>query len=159
MYEHFTPEARKVMKLCIQESQRFDHEYIGTEHILLGLVAEEAGVASRILRNLKLDLRRIRIYVEEIIQTGPKMVTMGKWPLTPRARKVIEYAEDEARNCGHHYVGTEHLLLGLMREQEGVAALVLMHHGMKLNDVRDAVRIWHGISPDSAEIDSEGSEE
>src|SRR5881227_3950843 len=139
MYERFTDRARKVMQLANQEAQRFNHEYIGTEHILLGLVKEGSGVAANVLKNLDIDLRKIRIEVEKIVQSGPDMVTMGKLPQTPRAKKVIEYSIEEARNLNHNYVGTEHLLLGLLREQEGVAAQVLMNLGLKLEDVREEV--------------------
>jgi ATP-dependent Clp protease ATP-binding subunit ClpC len=129
------------MQLANQEAQRFNHEYIGTEHILLGLVKEGSGVAANVLKNLDIDLRKIRIEVEKIVQTGQgtEMVTMGKLPQTPRAKKVIEYSIEEARNLNHNYVGTEHLLLGLLREQEGVAAQVLMNLGLKLEDVREEV--------------------
>jgi len=143
------------MQLANQEAQRFNHEYIGTEHILLGLVKEGSGVAANVLKNLDVDLRKIRIEVEKIVQTGPDMVTMGKLPQTPRAKKVIEYAMDEARNLNHNYVGTEHLLLGLLREQEGVAAQVLMNLGMKLEDVRDEVLNLLGHGMESAEAGSE----
>jgi ATP-dependent Clp protease ATP-binding subunit ClpC len=143
------------MQLANQEAQRFNHEYIGTEHILLGLVKEGSGVAANVLKNLDVDLRKIRIEVEKIVQTGPDMVTMGKLPQTPRAKKVIEYAMDEARNLNHNYVGTEHLLLGLLREQEGVAAQVLMNLGMKLDDVRDEVLNLLGHGMESAESGSE----
>lgn len=139
MYERFTDRARKVMQLANQEAQRFNHEYIGTEHILLGLVKEGTGVAANVLKNLDIDLRKIRMEVEKIVQAGPDMVTMGKLPQTPRAKKVIEYSIEEARNLNHNYVGTEHLLLGLLREQEGVAAQVLMNLGLKLEDVREEV--------------------
>ncbi len=139
MYERFTDRARKVMQLANQEAQRFNHEYIGTEHILLGLVKEGTGVAANVLKNLDTDLRKIRLEVEKIVQAGPDMVTMGKLPQTPRAKKVIEYSIEEARNLNHNYVGTEHLLLGLLREQEGVAAQVLMNLGLKLEDVREEV--------------------
>ncbi len=139
MYERFTDRARKVMQLANQEAQRFNHEYIGTEHILLGLVKEGSGVAANVLKNLDIDLRKIRLEVEKIVQSGPDMVTMGKLPQTPRAKKVIEYSIEEARNLGHNYVGTEHLLLGLLREQEGVAAQVLQNLGLKLEDVREEV--------------------
>src|SRR5580700_8652485 len=139
MYERFTDRARKVMQLANQEAQRFNHEYIGTEHILLGLVKEGSGVAANVLKNLDIDLRRIRLEVEKIVQAGPDMVTMGKLPQTPRAKKVIEYSIEEARNLNHNYVGTEHLLLGLLREQEGVAAQVLINLGLKLEDVREEV--------------------
>src|SRR6188508_3214045 len=147
MYERFTDRARKVMQLANQEAQRFNHEYIGTEHILLGLVKEGSGVAANVLKNLDVDLRKIRLEVEKIVQSGPDMVTMGKLPQTPRAKKVIEYSMEEARNLNHNYVGTEHILLGLLREQEGVAAQVLMNLGLKLEEVREEVLnlLGHGI--------------
>ena len=147
MYERFTDRARKVMQLANQEAQRFNHEYIGTEHILLGLVKEGSGVAANVLKNLDVDLRKIRLEVEKLVQSGPEMVTIGKLPQTPRAKKVIEYSMEEARNLNHNYVGTEHILLGLLREQEGVAAQVLMNLGMKLEDVREEVLnlLGHGM--------------
>ena len=147
MYERFTDRARKVMQLANQEAQRFNHEYIGTEHILLGLVKEGSGVAANVLKNLDVDLRKIRLEVEKLVQSGPEMVTMGKLPQTPRAKKVIEYSMEEARNLNHNYVGTEHILLGLLREQEGVAAQVLMNLGLKLEEVREEVLnlLGHGM--------------
>jgi ATP-dependent Clp protease ATP-binding subunit ClpC len=147
MYERFTDRARKVMQLANQEAQRFNHEYIGTEHILLGLIKEGSGVAANVLKNLDVDLRKIRLEVEKLVQSGPDMVTMGKLPQTPRAKKVIEYSMEEARNLNHNYVGTEHILLGLLREQEGVAAQVLMNLGLKLDEVREEVLnlLGHGV--------------
>jgi ATP-dependent Clp protease ATP-binding subunit ClpC len=147
MYERFTDRARKVMQLANQEAQRFNHEYIGTEHVLLGLIKEGSGVAANVLKNLDVDLRKIRLEVEKLVQSGPDMVTMGKLPQTPRAKKVIEYSMEEARNLNHNYVGTEHILLGLLREQEGVAAQVLMNLGLKLEEVREEVLnlLGHGI--------------
>ena len=139
MFERFTDRARKVMALANQEAQRFNHEYIGTEHILLGLVKEGSGVGANVLKNLEVDLRKVRLEVEKLVKSGPNMVTMGKLPQTPRAKKVIEYAIEEARNLNHNYVGTEHLLLGLLREQDGVAAQVLMNLGLKLEEVREEV--------------------
>ena len=141
MYERFTDRARKVMQLANQEAQRFNHEYIGTEHILLGLVKEGSGVAANVLKNLDIDLRKIRLEVEKIVQHGPggEQVVMGRLPHTPRAKKVIDYSVEEARNLNHNYVGTEHLLLGLLREEEGVAAQVMMNLGLKLEDVREEV--------------------
>jgi ATP-dependent Clp protease ATP-binding subunit ClpC len=135
------------MQLANQESLRFNHEYIGTEHILLGLVKEGTGVAANILRNLDIDLRMVRNEVEKLVQAGPDMVTMGKLPQTPRAKKVIEYAIEEARLFKHEYVGTEHLLLGLIREEEGVAAQVLMHLGLKLEDLREEMLNLLGNGP------------
>src|SRR5688572_28117023 len=153
MYERFTDRARKVMQLANQEAQRFNHEYIGTEHILLGLVKEGSGVAANVLKNLDVDLRKIRLEVEKLVQSGPEMVTMGKLPQTPRAKKVIEYSMEEARNLNHNYVGTEHILLGLLREQEGVAAQVLMNLGLKLEEVREEVLnlLGHGIEGEGTE--------
>lgn len=139
MFERFTDRARKVMALANQEAQRFNHEYIGTEHILLGLVKEGSGVGANVLKNLGVDLRKVRMEVEKLVKSGPEMVTMGKLPQTPRAKRVIEYAIEEARNLNHNYVGTEHLLLGLLREQDGVAAQVLMNLGLKLEEVREEV--------------------
>jgi ATP-dependent Clp protease ATP-binding subunit ClpC len=148
------------MQLANQEAQRFNHEYIGTEHILLGLVKEGSGVAANVLKNLDVDLRKIRLEVEKIVQTGPggDQVVLGKLPHTPRAKKVIEYSVEEARNLNHNYVGTEHLLLGLLREQEGVAAQVLMNLGLKLEDVREEVLnlLGHNM-PESSEGPNEGN--
>jgi ATP-dependent Clp protease ATP-binding subunit ClpC len=151
MFERLTDRARKVMALANQEAQRFNHEYIGTEHILLGLVKEGSGVGANVLKNLNVDLRRVRLEVEKLVKSGPEMVTMGKLPQTPRAKKVIEYAIEEARNLNHNYVGTEHLLLGLLREHDGVAAQVLMNLGLKLEEVREEVLNLLGAGVESEE--------
>ncbi|HOA72518.1 MAG TPA: ATP-dependent Clp protease ATP-binding subunit [Phycisphaerae bacterium] len=156
MFERFTDRARKVMALANQEAQRFNHEYIGTEHILLGLVKEGSGVGANVLKNLEVDLRKVRLEVEKLVKRGPDMVTMGKLPQTPRAKKVIEYAIEEARSLNHNYVGTEHLLLGLLREQDGVAAQVLMNLGLKLEDVREEVLNLLGAGIESEEPQSGG---
>jgi ATP-dependent Clp protease ATP-binding subunit ClpC len=139
MFERFTDRARKVMALANQEAQRFNHEYIGTEHILLGLVKEGSGVGATVLKNLDVDIKKLRFGVEKLVKSGPDMVTMGKLPQTPKAKKVIEYAIEEARSLNHNYVGTEHILLGLLRESEGIAAQVLLDLGLKLEDVRQEV--------------------
>ncbi len=139
MFERFTDRARKVMALANQEAQRFNHEYIGTEHILLGLVKEGSGVGATVLKNLDVDIKKLRLEIEKLVKSGPDMVTMGKLPQTPRAKKVIEYAIEEARALNHNYVGTEHILLGLLRESEGIAAQVLMNLGLKLEEVREEV--------------------
>src|SRR4051812_21368099 len=139
MYERFTDRARKVMQLANQEAQRFNHEYIGTEHILLGLVKEGSGVAANVLKNLDIDLRKIRLEVEKIVQSGPDMVIISRIPQTPRAKKVIEYAIEAANSLHHNYVGTEHLLLGLLREEEGVACQVLSNLGVRQELVREEV--------------------
>ncbi len=148
-YERFTDRARKVMQLANQEANRFNHEYVGTEHLLLGLIKEGSGVAANVLKNLNVDLRKIRHEVEKLVRSGPDLVTMGRLPQTPRAKKVIEFSMEEARNLNHNYVGTEHILLGLLREQEGVAAQVLMNLGLKLDQVRREVLslLGHGIDP------------
>lgn len=139
MFDKFTDRARKVMALAREEAKRFNHEYIGTEHILLGLVKEGSGVAANVLQNLDIDLKKIRLEIEKIVQTGPDLVSVGQLPFTPRVKKVLEYAIEEARAMGHNYIGTEHQLLGLLREQEGVAAQVLLNLGVKLDDVREEV--------------------
>src|SRR5437763_3581357 len=115
MFERFTDRARKVFALANQEAQRFNHEYIGTEHILLGLVKEGSGVGANVLKNLGVDLRKVRLEVEKLVKSGPAMVTMGKLPQTPRAEKVMGCAIEEARRVSRNYVGTEYLLLGLIR--------------------------------------------
>ena len=153
MFERLTDRARKVMALANQEAQRFNHEYIGTEHILLGLVKEGSGVGANVLKNLDIDLRKVRLEVEKLVKSGPEMVTMGKLPQTPRAKKVLEYAIEEARNLNHNYVGTEHLLLGLLREQDGVAAQVLMNLGVKLEEVREEVLNLLGAGVEGEEIE------
>ena len=137
MYERFTDRSRKVMQLANQEAQRFNHEYVGTEHILLGLIKEASGIACKILEMRDIDLRKVRLEVEKLVQSGPEMVPMGKLPQTPRAKKVIEFSMEEARNLNHNYVGTEHILLGLLREQEGIACQVLMNLGLtKIDTLR-----------------------
>jgi len=152
MFERFTDRARKVMALANQEAQRFNHEYIGTEHILLGLVKEGSGVGATVLKNLDVDIKKLRLAVEKRVKSGPDMVTMGKLPQTPRAKKVIEYAIEEARALNHNYVGTEHILLGLLRETEGIAAQVLMDMDMRLEDVRQEVLNLLGASIDEEAI-------
>lgn len=135
-FEKFSERARRVLSLAQEEAQRFNHNYIGTEHILLGLVRETEGVAARVLSNLNVELVKVRSAVEFIIGRGERP-TPGEIGLTPRAKKVIELAVDEARRLNHHYIGTEHLLIGLMREGEGVAAGVLESLGVSLEKVRD----------------------
>jgi ATP-dependent Clp protease ATP-binding subunit ClpC len=139
MYELLTDQARKVLQLSCQEAQRFRHEYLGTEHILLGLVVEDWGVAAQVLKKLGIEILKIRQEVEKIICMGPERVTMSKLPQTPRAKKAIEHAVLEARVLNHHYVGTEHLLLGLLREGQGVAAQVLINLGLDLPLIRKEI--------------------
>ena len=127
-FDKFTDRARKVLTLAQDEAQRFNHNYIGTEHLLLGLVREGEGVAARVLENMNVELPKVRTAVEFIIGRGDRPV-VGEVGLTPRAKRVIELAIDEARRLGHNYIGTEHLLLGLVREGEGIAAGVLESPG------------------------------
>ena len=134
-FDKFTERARKVLSLAQEEAQRFNHNYIGTEHLLLGLVREGDGVAAKVLANLGVELNKVRSAVEFIIGRGDRIV-LGEIGLTPRAKKVIELAVDEARRLNHHYIGTEHLLLGLVREGEGIAAGVLESLGVNLEKVR-----------------------
>jgi ATP-dependent Clp protease ATP-binding subunit ClpA len=155
MYERFTDRARKVMQMSNMEAHRLQHEYIGTEHILLGLIAEGAGVAARVFRNLGVDLEKVRREVEKIVMAGPDMLTIGKLPLTPRAKRVIEFANEEARFLEHNYIGTEHLLLGSLREVEGVGAQVLMNIGLRLSDVRDEVLNLVGNSTEMTNLPQE----
>ncbi len=134
-FEKFSERARRVLSLAQEEAQRFNHTYIGTEHILLGLVRETDGVAAKVLSNLGVELNKVRSAVEFIIGRGERTAT-GEIGLTPRAKKVIELAVDEARRLQHNYIGTEHLLIGLMREGEGVPAGVLESLGVTLDKIR-----------------------
>ena len=134
-FEKFSERARRVLSLAQEEAQRFNHNYIGTEHILLGLVRETEGVAARVLANLGVDLGKVRSAVEFIIGRGERPA-QGEIGLTPRAKKVVELAVDEARRMNHTYIGTEHLLIGLLREGEGVAAGVLESLSVTLDKVR-----------------------
>src|ERR1043165_7803451 len=155
MFDRFTDRAKKVMNLARQEAQRFNHEYLGTEHILLGLVQEGSGVAANVLKNMSIELPKIRGEVEKIVKTGPSMVTMGQLPFTPRAKKVLELALEEASNLGHNYIGTEHILLGLIRERDGKAAKVLTNLSVKLETVREEVLDFLGADVSNAETEKE----
>ena len=150
MLERLTERAKKVLALANQEAQRFNHEYVGTEHYLLGLVKEGTGVGANVLKNLGLDLHRVRLEVEKAVKPGPEMGQIGALPKTPRAKKVLEYALEEARNLNHNYIGTEHILLGLLRERDCVAAQVLMNMGLKLEEVRSEVLEMIGPGPDQS---------
>ena len=155
MFDRFTDRARKVMNLAKSEAQRLNHEYIGTEHILLGLVQEGSGVAANVLRNMGIDLKRIRAEIEKLVKGSSTMVPMGNLPFTPRAKKVLELSLEEASQLGHNYIGTEHLLLGLIKESEGIAARVLTNLGVKLEDVREEVLEFLG----APQGEQEGGEE
>jgi hypothetical protein len=138
MFERFTNRARRVVVLAQEEARLLSHNYIGTEHILLGLIAEGQGVAAKALESLEVSLQEVRQQVEAIIGRGVKDPS-GHIPFTPRAKKVLELSLREALQLGHNYIGTEHILLGLLREGEGVAAQVLVRLGCDLNTVRQRV--------------------
>ena len=138
MFERFTDRARRVVVLAQEEARMLNHNYIGTEHILLGLIHEGEGVAAKALESLGISLEAVRSQVEEIIGQG-QQAPSGHIPFTPRAKKVLELSLREALQLGHNYIGTEHILLGLIREGEGVAAQVLVKLGADLNRVRQQV--------------------
>jgi hypothetical protein len=138
MFERFTDRARRVVVLAQEEARMLNHNYIGTEHILLGLIHEGEGVAAKALESLGISLDAVRQQVEEIIGPG-QQAPSGHIPFTPRAKKVLELTRREAEQLGHNYVGTEHILLGLIREGDGVAAQVLVQLGADLNGVRQQV--------------------
>jgi len=139
MFNRFTERARKVIILAKEEARRFNHDYIGTEHILLGLIREGEGVAATVLQKMGVSLENIRLEIEKLVQPGPTTQIIGDIPFTPRAKKALELAAEEARSLGHNYIGTEHLLLGLIREGEGVASQVLLNLGLDLERVRNEV--------------------
>src|SRR5437868_5878868 len=138
-FDKFTERAKKVLSLAQEEAQRFQHNYIGTEHLLLGLVRLNEGTAIKVLNDLGVDVSKVRAAIEHIIGRGDRIV-LGEIGLTPRAKKVIELAVDEARRFNHHYIGTEHILLGLIGEGEGIAAGVLESLGVTLDMARTQVR-------------------
>jgi ATP-dependent Clp protease ATP-binding subunit ClpC len=149
MFNRFTERARKVLVLAKEEARRFNHDYIGTEHILLGLLREGEGVACAVLQNLGADLERLKIEIEKLISSGSVGSVLGDIPFTPRAKKALELSAEEARSMGHNYIGTEHILLGLFREEEGIASQVLLSLGVDSKRVRDEVSALLGGGPHS----------
>jgi ATP-dependent Clp protease ATP-binding subunit ClpC len=147
MHDKFTERVRKVIYLAREEAARLQHDYIGTEHLLLGVIREGEGIAATVLNNLGVDLDHIRQAVENMVSSSGGTMTIGEIPFTPRAKRVLELAVDEARSLGHNYVGTEHLLLGLIREGEGVAAKVLLELGVDRKRVREETLKLLGGSP------------
>jgi ATP-dependent Clp protease ATP-binding subunit ClpA len=146
--ERFTERARRVLSLAQEEAERFQHNYIGTEHLLLGLIREEGGVAGRVLRELGLDQRRVEELVKRMTRASPRTTTIAP-ELSPGTKRVLELAVDEARRMGHHYIGTEHLLLGLVRLPEGVAIDILKRLGISPEEVRRQTRrvLQENINP------------
>lgn len=157
MFDRFTDRSRRAMALAREEAERLHHDYIGTEHILLGLVKEGSGVAANVLENLDVDLERVAREVEKLVKPAPEIVTMAQLPFTPRAKHVLEYAIDEARAFDHNHVGTEHLLLGLLRERQGLAAEVLTVLGLNLADVRNEVMEFLGMEKQPAFENQDGA--
>ena len=147
MHDRFTERVRKVIYLAREEAARLQHDYIGTEHLLLGVIREGEGIAATVLNNLGLDLDRIRQEIENMVSASGGTMTIGEIPFTPRAKRVLELAVEEARSLGHNYVGTEHLLLGLIREGEGVAAKVLSELGVDRKRVREETLKLLGGTP------------
>jgi len=140
MFERFTEHARHVIELAGREAQRFGNPYVGTEHLLWGLAKENHGVAATVLEHFHVDLRPLRREVDELLKTRPHVESVEKLPQSGHAKEAVQHAVEEARSMHHNYVGTEHLLLGLMRNSETVAAQVLANLGLKLEEVRDEVR-------------------
>ncbi len=158
MHDKFTERVRKVIYLAREEAARLQHDYIGTEHLLLGVIREGEGIAATVLNNLGLDLDRIRQEVENMVSASGGTMTIGEIPFTPRAKRVLELAVEEARSLGHNYVGTEHLLLGLIREGEGVAAKVLLELGVDRKRVREETLKLLGGTPSSSATTERGEE-
>ncbi len=157
MFERFTDRARRVMALATEEAARLGHEYIGTEHILLGLIKDGSGVGANVLKNSGIELKKARLEVEKVVKRGPQTQLLGKLSQTPRAKRVIEYAIEESRGLNHNYVGTEHLLLGLLREEDGIACQVLTNLGVELQEARKEVRKLLGAGVEAEAIAEAGS--
>jgi DNA-binding transcriptional regulator YhcF (GntR family) len=147
---NFTDRVRKVLAIAREEAIRLQHDYVGTEHILLGLVSEGDGVAAAVLTNLLVDLDQVQERIEESVRRGKATIALGELPYTSSAKKVLEFAMVEARELNHPYVGTEHLLLGLLREKKGIAADVLNQLGVMPEDVRRQTLTLLGVTPEQA---------
>lgn len=139
MFDRFTDRARNVMGHARQAAQRFNHDYIGTEHILIGLINEGSGIGASVLQNLKVNSKAVLASIGELTSHGNSMVTLGKLPFTPRAKRILELSLEEAQSLGHSYIGTEHLLLAVIRENEGIAAQVLRSLNVDIVQARKEV--------------------
>ena len=145
---NFTDRVRKVLAIAREEAIRLQHDYVGTEHILLGLVREREGVAAAVLTNLSVDSEQVQERIEELVRRGKATIALGELPYTSSAKKVLEFAMAEARELNHPYVGTEHLLLGLLREKMGIAAEVLNQLGVMLEEARRQTLKLLGATPE-----------
>jgi ATP-dependent Clp protease ATP-binding subunit ClpC len=157
MFDRFSERARKTMSFARQEAQRFHHDYIGTEHMLLGLLDEGTGVAVQALRDLGAESDAVRAAVEKIVKTGSRPVPTGQIPFTPRGKRVLEFSLEEAQSLGHDHIGTEHLLLGLARAEKGVASMVLIRDmGLSVERIRTKVVELVPAIPNAARAPSAG---
>src|SRR3569832_1757968 len=154
---NFTPRAQQVLALARKEADRFNHNFVGTEHLLLGLIKLGQGVAVNVLQKLGLDLETVRMEVEKQVGTGPDQKMIGNIPYTPRVKKVLTHAAKEAKNLNHTYVGTEHILLGLLREGDGVAARVLKNLDVDIEQTRQ--EILKELDPNFAQQEEQASAE
>lgn len=145
MQDRFTDRAKKVMFLAHQEAGRLNHEYIGTEHLLIGLVKEGSGIACAVLRSFGLDINKVREEVDLIVRKGPEITTFGRLPLTPRAKRVVDSAGEYMISMGHKYVGTEHLLLGLLNENDNAAAQVIFNMGLTAEKIKAEIERLLGV--------------
>ena len=136
MFERFSDRARKIFAIAHQEARRYNHEYIGTEHIAIGMIREGGGIALMALRNLGVEPAKIETEIRNQLKFGPDMITMGKLPQTPRLKKVVEYAVEAAKEMGHQYVGTEHILIGLLGERDGTGGAALLAAGLTVEKVK-----------------------
>ena len=157
--DNFTPRAQQVLQLARKQADSFNHGYVGTEHILLGLIALGHGVAINALQSVGVDFDSVKLEIEKAAGTGPETKTIGNIPFTPRAKKVLALSANEARNLGHSYVGTEHILLGLLREGEGIAARVLENLGVDLEEIRFEIMKTLDPEYDGDEIEERFSNE
>src|SRR5437762_2696630 len=153
---NFTPRAQQVLQLARKEADRFNHNYVGTEHLLLGLIKLGQGVAVNVLQKMGLDLETVRMEVEKQVGSGPETKMVGNIPYTPRVKKVLALAGKEAKALNHSYVGTEHILLGLLREGEGVAARVLKSLEVDINRTREEIQ--KELDPNFMPADSDESD-
>jgi len=155
MFDKFTDKARQALNLAKNEAEKLNHDYIGTEHILLGLISEGTGVAANVLEGLNIDVESVRKEVLKIVKPAPDVMIVGQLPFTPTAKSVLGYSIEEARSFAHNHVGTEHLLLGLIREQDGIAATVLNNLGVPVDAVRQAVIKFMGVEPTGEDIEAD----